>query len=301
MGSSPLTRGKRHALRSRLRDRGLIPAHAGKTPRRPASRPRYRAHPRSRGENRRWSWTRGPCGGSSPLTRGKPAVDGDEGVSRGLIPAHAGKTSQSCSRAARRGAHPRSRGENFCSSIAAACAAGSSPLTRGKQLRVVREPDDDGLIPAHAGKTPHGPTSGRYSGAHPRSRGENPGDAHPDKHTRGSSPLTRGKRVAARVGPADMGLIPAHAGKTVWSTCPSRLSRAHPRSRGENTSVRPLVCRNSGSSPLTRGKPGRPHCLVACRGLIPAHAGKTLSSSPLGVKVRAHPRSRGENELHGKS
>ena len=50
-GSSPLTRGKRVLLPDQLRERGLIPAHAGKT-RRTAQKRRHKpAHPRSRGEN----------------------------------------------------------------------------------------------------------------------------------------------------------------------------------------------------------------------------------------------------------
>ena len=50
-----------------------------------------------------------------------------------------------------------------------------------------------------------------------------------------------------------------------------------------------------GSSPLTRGKPGvRPHCQRRGR-LIPAHAGKTMGSSPNRCSSGAHPRSRGEN------
>ena len=50
-----------------------------------------------------------------------------------------------------------------------------------------------------------------------------------------------------------------------------------------------------GSSPLTRGKLA---CGLARRGrgrLIPAHAGKTPSSTTRGQRARAHPRSRGEN------
>ena len=50
-GSSPLTRGKRtQATHGRARP-GLIPAHAGKTPRRAGRPSQARAHPRSRGEN----------------------------------------------------------------------------------------------------------------------------------------------------------------------------------------------------------------------------------------------------------
>ena len=91
-GSSPLTRGKRPDADGGGSAQRLIPAHAGKT-RRPARRADGRkAHPRSRGEN-----GVAICGvvtlqGSSPLTRGKPAPVGSMSFTRGLIPAHAGKT-----------------------------------------------------------------------------------------------------------------------------------------------------------------------------------------------------------------
>ena len=50
-GSSPLTRGKRRPPALLAASLGLIPAHAGKTHRRPRDRLRPGAHPRSRGEN----------------------------------------------------------------------------------------------------------------------------------------------------------------------------------------------------------------------------------------------------------
>ena len=57
-----------------------------------------------------------------------------------------------------------------------------------------------------------------------------------------------------------------------------------------------------GSSPLTRGKPGRVHGVTERLGLIPAHAGKTGSPRRFESYRRAHPRSRGENtrkSVHG--
>ena len=91
-GSSPLTRGKRKGLSCRRDRERLIPAHAGKTVQGPGKPHKWRAHPRSRGENlaRRLVFLR--CWGSSPLTRGKPRRRGCSPHSRGLIPAHAGKT-----------------------------------------------------------------------------------------------------------------------------------------------------------------------------------------------------------------
>ena len=213
---------------------GLIPAHAGKTSTPSRAAPRKRAHPRSRGEN---NWTRPPCptrSGSSPLTRGKHGERSDVGPRRGLIPAHAGKTSRSCSRAGCRGAHPRSRGENELSAKVAHNAQGSSPLTRGKHQVGGRLRDRLGLIPAHAGKTSRGVSEDSGHGAHPRSRGENQIQVLKAHMGDGSSPLTRGKLIADRITGKTIGLIPAHAGKTSRTPRCVRMSRAHPRSRGEN-------------------------------------------------------------------
>ena len=52
----------------------------------------------------------------------------------------------------------------------------------------------------------------------------------------------------------DRGLIPAHAGKTELGEDRVRGARAHPRSRGENTSPMSDLQTRDGSSPLTRGK-----------------------------------------------
>ena len=176
---------------------------------------------------------------------------------------------------------------------------GSSPLTRGKLLHVVRAVRADGLIPAHAGKTcPLRRRAGTWS-AHPRSRGENAGLLGSDAGTSGSSPLTRGKPRRMRNDSVRPRLIPAHAGKTHETPTKKGSSGAHPRSRGENNDPVDGCAEEGGSSPLTRGKrdlrlrgrlPGR---------LIPAHAGKTTRSMSAWIIEAAHPRSRGENSVRG--
>ena len=50
-------------------------------------------------------------------------------------------------------AHPRSRGENELSVKISQFSQGSSPLTRGKLESPGLVDHDEGLIPAHAGKT----------------------------------------------------------------------------------------------------------------------------------------------------
>ena len=92
---------------------------------------------------------------------------------------------------------------------------------------------------------------------------------------RGSSPLTRGKPVAA------------------WRACAA--CAAHPRSHGENRSLRFRGRHWSGSSPLTRGKQGCAGVGVIRPRLIPAHAGKTSMRLTVRSAQAAHPRSRGEN------
>ena len=73
---------------------------------------------------------------------------------------------------------------------------GSSPLTRGKPICGAYRDGDDRLIPAHAGKTCSLAALSASVWAHPRSRGENQLRLRRVVVLGGSSPLTRGKRVA---------------------------------------------------------------------------------------------------------
>ena len=174
-GSSPLTRGKPQRVFTRTDNIRLIPAHAGKTHPVHAVLPHSWAHPRSRGENFLIVNVERKADGSSPLTRGKLVVHVLEARGTRLIPAHAGKT-------------PISR-------AASAAEDGSSPLTRGKQNSSQGPGCPQRLIPAHAGKTPRRAAAARRRSAHPRSRGENSLKPPTIVACKGSSPLTRGKRL----------------------------------------------------------------------------------------------------------
>ena len=156
-------------------------------------------------------------------------------LSRGLIPAHAGKTEFEIMNLSPRRAHPRSRGENHIKRSGVSQTKGSSPLTRGKPPLRLRSSAAAGLIPAHAGKTDWRRPELWLHRAHPRSRGENP--------------LVARRPCRAR------GLIPAHAGKTPRRVPGHSAQRAHPRSRGENGRLVLIALSEAGSSPLTRGKP----------------------------------------------
>ena len=258
-------------------------------------RSRRGAHPRSRGENDVKTGSGLPVLGSSPLTRGKRCKSSGPRRAAWLIPAHAGKTDIEQAILNSSWAHPRSRGENSGPRTSCVSTRGSSPLTRGKPHLVRLAPRGLGLIPAHAGKTPAPKTGVTKSWAHPRSRGENPDSFSPIAADAGSSPLTRGKLDLLATLSDQLGLIPAHAGKTRIRRGSSRTGRAHPRSRGENPGRDIASAIFAGSSPLTRGKPPSPSVMHARRGLIPAHAGKTATRAKAPRRLAAHPRSRGEN------
>ena len=193
---------------------GLIPAHAGST--RPASsrQDHLWAHPRSRGEHHNSIGSVKVCNGSSPLTRGARDRFLCGAVGPGLIPAHAGSTCCSSRRVRPTPAHPRSRGEHINFRKVVHRAAGSSPLTRGAPIAIARRFDSARLIPAHAGSTASPQRPGLLPRAHPRSRGEHWWWIELIRGRRGSSPLTRGARLAGGAGRAAARLIPAHAGST---------------------------------------------------------------------------------------
>ena len=76
------------------------------------------------------------------------------------------------------------------------------------------------------------------------------------------------------------------------------MTRAHPRSRGENSGTASLASLPRGSSPLTRGKHSEALHGLAQGRLIPAHAGKTRPWLRVCGVPEAHPRSRGENSSY---
>ena len=152
-GSSPRMRGKRRAWPLEDLPTGLIPAHAGKTPRLKQSGLWRLTHPRACGENPAARNARRRSLGSSPRMRGKHRGGARFLLSRRLIPAHAGKTECLYLLRGIPPAHPRACGENLASPGLSFQVPGSSPRMRGKRLRSRVAQGAWGLIPAHAGKT----------------------------------------------------------------------------------------------------------------------------------------------------
>ena len=227
--------------------------------------------------------------------RGKPRAAGPEAWPGRLIPAHAGKTCEARADRFRPRAHPRACGENHDRRNDAHHRPGSSPRMRGKQKLMGKPAILARLIPAHAGKTCSQALSQRLFRAHPRACGENQVNVASTVVGVGSSPRMRGKPHFPASPKPTLGLIPAHAGKTLPPRRRTHQRRAHPRACGENGALPPDGLNLEGSSPRMRGKPQGSRSRHREGGLIPAHAGKTLRRLSARMSMPAHPRACGEN------
>ena len=170
---------------------------------------------------------------------------------------------------------------------------GSSPLARGLLV------DDDpvgqggGIIPARAGFTLNRQPRGPIRGDHPRSRGVYPVTPHGAGGVPGSSPLARGLLAQPPHRLGDRRIIPARAGFTRPARRPPGAGPDHPRSRGVYSPADLAAWAPAGSSPLARGLPPARRARGGRRGIIPARAGFTASTSPSRGRAPDHPRSRG--------
>ena len=296
-GSSPLARGLQAGGGRRLASAGIIPARAGFTrsaesPRRPGS-----DHPRSRGV-----YQLGPRGqlvpqGSSPLARGLLHVVGVKPALCGIIPARAGFTGPSTSKASHFEDHPRSRGVYSVPNPATSRKTGSSPLARGLRLPWVYRRQWSRIIPARAGFTVFAARRPSPRRDHPRSRGVYTCWTLAMRAGLGSSPLARGLRLQPVEAIPGSGIIPARAGFTRHGPPCRRYSRDHPRSRGVYHSVHFPDAPGEGSSPLARGLHSQLHVDTIQRRIIPARAGFTGRTDLMATIDRDHPRSRGVYQL----
>ena len=132
---------------------GIIPACAGNTDWTACNPHSRRDHPRVCGEHRCRFQICVSNPGSSPRVRGTQSATLRRWASPGIIPACAGNTLHTASRALRPRDHPRVCGEHTTTATGKLADQGSSPRVRGTQ-RLVRAPrPEQGIIPACAGNT----------------------------------------------------------------------------------------------------------------------------------------------------
>ena len=212
---------------------GIIPALAGNTCCGSAGRCSRGDHPRSRGEYQPHRTAPSLISGSSPLSRGIPAMGRSLLFTLRIIPALAGNTTGGLARSVRKQDHPRSRGEYLGVFRLSSPARGSSPLSRGILAYVKHTVVHAGIIPALAGNTGAVRSCTPSPADHPRSRGEYVCLLSVCGVREGSSPLSRGILVGPGSHQPHHGIIPALAGNTSAWDCSTASHWDHPRSRGE--------------------------------------------------------------------
>ena len=186
---------------------------------------------------------------------------------------------------------------------------------RGALRKSLYEAITTGIIPAHAGSTHRTVPSCRPGRDHPRARGEHsdadlleclrPGSSPRMRGTNefyprsvfqvGSSPRTRGTLDHAFAFLGVGGIIPAHAGNTRRYSHVSETCWDHPRACGEHMPPSCSMLIVEGSSPHMRGTHRRTARAGRHVGIIPAHAGNTIPTSPFRCSCRDHPRACGEH------
>ena len=213
-GSSPHTRGAHlHAVAQAVRS-GIIPAYAGSTYAILSCAFFEKDHPRIRGEHAEWIFSYLANVGSSPHTRGAPAIHVAHAYKNRIIPAYAGST-----KLGGRRAHP---------------LHGSSPHTRGAPTSKNSSVSLGRIIPAYAGSTTSRSRSTPTSTDHPRIRGEHLSVGDAGGLRQGSSPHTRGAQPRPHRRHTETRIIPAYAGSTGCGCSPRAVFKDHPRIRGEH-------------------------------------------------------------------
>ena len=157
--------------------------------------------------------------------------------------------------------------------------AGSSPLARGLPDRQETHETKLRIIPARAGFTFLRGKANPATKDHPRSRGVYWGDRTKRITLDGSSPLARGLLGFEQHACVLHRIIPARAGFTRSAPPRSYRRKDHPRSRGVYFIGSARRSRSTGSSPLARGLPAERNEIVGKRGIIPARAGFTRTST----------------------
>ena len=253
-----------------------------------------RDHPRGCGEKLHTATTRSICTGSSPRVRGKAAVSIRVSILTRIIPAGAGKSTARETAGNRAGDHPRGCGEKGRGLTPLGCPLGSSPRVRGKAHLIPPITLSLGIIPAGAGKSRPRPDDSRRAGDHPRGCGEKRSGWPRACRSRGSSPRVRGKASVGLLLVAELGIIPAGAGKSMTPWNMTLVAQDHPRGCGEKNSLRQAFQIQKGSSPRVRGKDASQGSHALRAGIIPAGAGKSAGLSGVSGSLDDHPRGCGE-------
>ena len=173
--------------------------------------------------------------------------------------------------------HPRVCGEHYRIIHQAGRCPGSSPRMRGARWYLLAKGHRVRIIPAHAGSTRSSCFCDPPGRDHPRACGEHLLRNCEPAREAGSSPRMRGALKCFPYSVIEIGIIPAHAGSTRFLRAYININRDHPRACGEHCMLLISWLAWLGSSPRMRGALGYSILDNFKYGIIPAHAGSTLS------------------------
>ena len=104
----------------------------------------------------------------------------------------------------------------------------------------------------------------------------------------------RGKEAPALPDLGQLGITPAHAGKSHAPHWGQEPRRDHPRACGEKHAPLDFLSRTTGSPPRMRGKERQAAPVAQTQGITPAYAGKRFCSCGGRLFRKDHPRVCGE-------
>ncbi len=165
---------------------------------------------------------------------------------------------------------------------------------RGKELPEMRDENDIGITPAHAGKRFSTSVTNMREGDHPRTCGEKLNHQIKYSAVIGSPPHMRGKASPTASFRSEDRITPAHAGKRASCSCGNTSERDHPRTCGEKFFITVKVIARVGSPPHMRGKVAPLSIWSESGRITPAHAGKSFCNACCLSPSGDHPRTCGE-------
>ena len=147
---------------------------------------------------------------------------------------------------------------------------------RGKEPHVGVNQLHIRITPACAGKSCRRKWGRYLPWDHPRMCGEKPSESINRALNTGSPPHVRGKGYVVRTLQRRRRITPACAGKRSSGSNRRWRVRDHPRMCGEKVVMPLKVVSETGSPPHVRGKAATGFASIACDGITPACAGKSV-------------------------
>ena len=190
--------------------------------------------------------------------------------------------------------HPRICGEKVVELVPDAQRQGSPPHMRGKALNTSFVPELYRITPAYAGKSSELKESASIRRDHPRICGEKYLEYGRRYKSTGSPPHMRGKEEPGVPHRRGLGITPAYAGKSLVQRFLVGDIGDHPRICGEKKKITINAPEVEGSPPHMRGKVQRFQRHDQRRGITPAYAGKSNTSTMMWCSHWDHPRICGE-------